>query len=281
MYNPLACSTRSSIWVAGALLALAVVPTRAQAQTSSACYVPGTGVVYRIKETGLPTTCRAPTHVEFSFSALADGSVTTVKLADGSVVTVKLADGAVTTAKLADASVTALKIAAGAVGSSQIAAGAVGSTQIAANAVGATQIANGSISTAKLAGFVEASQVALASISVPVTTPANLGSVTVVAPTSGKVLLTFSGFVVIFGDGTEVQLGIGATAGATDLALQTMGFIDGTGTLRREYPFNATAVVAVAAGTRTFFASAVRPSVFSANAANLGGMRIIALFIPD
>jgi hypothetical protein len=73
-------------------------------QTIDACYVPDVGAIYLIGLPGLPTECLSPTHEPISWTgggALADGSVTAVKLADGAVITVKLADGAVTTAKLA------------------------------------------------------------------------------------------------------------------------------------------------------------------------------------
>jgi len=121
---------------------MAVVAPGAEAQTSSACYVPGTGVVYRIKQPGLPQACRAQTHIEFAWDALADGGVTTIKLADGAVVTVKIADGAIT----------ATKIASAAVGSTQLADAAVTSAKLAAGAVGTTQIADASVTAAKLSG---------------------------------------------------------------------------------------------------------------------------------
>ena len=51
-------------------LASAAIPQGLQAQATilTACYVPDVGVVYRIKETGLPDACRQDTHVEFSWN---------------------------------------------------------------------------------------------------------------------------------------------------------------------------------------------------------------------
>ena len=49
-------------------------PATAQGTTPQvffACYVPGAGIVYRIKEAGLPQRCHAPSHVEFSWPAIA------------------------------------------------------------------------------------------------------------------------------------------------------------------------------------------------------------------
>lgn len=66
----------------GALAALSVLAVTggapsAQAQSAGAgvyyaCYVPGAGLVYRIKEAGLPSTCRGKNHVEFSWTAGAE-----------------------------------------------------------------------------------------------------------------------------------------------------------------------------------------------------------------
>lgn len=51
------------------LAALALLPAGAQAQTTiTACYVPKSGTVYRIKVEGTPTKC-AQNHVEFSWDA--------------------------------------------------------------------------------------------------------------------------------------------------------------------------------------------------------------------
>lgn len=63
------------------LVVLTAAPAGAQV-AMRACYVPDLGLVYRIGETGLPTACQDPTHVEFSWNeqgpegpAGADGAV--------------------------------------------------------------------------------------------------------------------------------------------------------------------------------------------------------------
>ena len=57
--------------VVGGLAALAFllfVPDTAQAQVLFACYVPSSGVVYRIKESGLKDECTGKKHVEFNWN---------------------------------------------------------------------------------------------------------------------------------------------------------------------------------------------------------------------
>ncbi len=50
-----------------ALALLVFAPEAAQAQEIFACYVPSSGVVYRIKEPGLKDECTGKKHVEFSW----------------------------------------------------------------------------------------------------------------------------------------------------------------------------------------------------------------------
>jgi hypothetical protein len=65
----------SGIAAAAVLLAQAMAPTSAHAQTAPpapavihACYVPLTGTLYRIDETGLRQGCTSTSHVEFSWT---------------------------------------------------------------------------------------------------------------------------------------------------------------------------------------------------------------------
>lgn len=52
-------------------IALGLAPSFAAAQTPTlrACYVPGSGTVYRIGAEGTPAACHSPKHVEFSWAA--------------------------------------------------------------------------------------------------------------------------------------------------------------------------------------------------------------------
>jgi hypothetical protein len=67
-----------------AVLTIAAAPRSAAAQQVNACYVPSVGAVYLIGLPGLLTAC-LPSHLPVTLGggALADGSVTAVKLADG------------------------------------------------------------------------------------------------------------------------------------------------------------------------------------------------------
>src|SRR3954464_7059791 len=68
-------------FLAGCLCFLAI-PAVASAQATTAttvvpdtvhaCYIPTTGTIYRIKATGLPTTCAASRHIEFWWIAGSD-----------------------------------------------------------------------------------------------------------------------------------------------------------------------------------------------------------------
>lgn len=66
--RPLLAAIALALGLPAALLALSF----AADDELHACYVPGSGTVYRIKEPGLPDACRSAQHVEFTFSAEGD-----------------------------------------------------------------------------------------------------------------------------------------------------------------------------------------------------------------
>lgn len=66
--------SRMNVAAVAAALVLVLMPTMAQAQTLTACYVPKSGSVYRIKAQGTPTACK-PSHVEFSWEGTAPGYI--------------------------------------------------------------------------------------------------------------------------------------------------------------------------------------------------------------
>ena len=70
----------SRIHLAALVAAVTLVPAAAQAQsTITACYVPKTGSVYRVKAEGAPDACKS-NHVEFSWKVpdVTYGAITTV-----------------------------------------------------------------------------------------------------------------------------------------------------------------------------------------------------------
>lgn len=101
-FSTLPCCSARRIGVLFSALALATAPNRAAAQQVNACYVPSVGAVYLIGLPGSPPTCLAPGHMPVMLrdSALADGSVITIKLASGAVTIAKLSFDPATQAEL-------------------------------------------------------------------------------------------------------------------------------------------------------------------------------------
>ncbi len=267
------------------LLATFGLASAAAAQeTFHACYVPEVGAVYMIKLQGLPQACLGSSHVEFSWtsaSAPTDSSITTIMLADGSVTEAKLAAGAVSQTKIANGAVTEASLADGAVAQAKIADGAVAGTKLADGAVGTAAILDGTVTRAKMAAVSRVVQFQIGSVSNLATTATNIGSVNLNTSEPGVVILLLTGTAVTFGGRTVAIVGLGSTAQATDFAVQNMGVLDGTDTVRREFPFAPTAATAIPAGTHTFYATAYKPSVFSAQTVNLTDVRLTAIFIPN
>lgn len=110
------------------------------------------------------------------------------------------------------------------------------------------------------------------------TTARNLGSVTLSVPTNGYVILTVTATAVTFGDNTALHLGLGTTPGSFDLHETWVGVLDGAGTQRREFSATSLAVVYVTPGSHTFYATALKPSVFSAQTVNLAKIYMTAVF---
>lgn len=222
---------------------------------------------------------------------LADGAVAQAKIADGAVAEGKLADSAVSGTKIADLAVSQAKIADGAVSSLQVAdssiaavdlaPAAVTAAALADGAVGTAAILNGTVTRAKLASASRIIQFQIGSVSNLSTTATNIGTVNLTTNDAGVVILVLTGTAVTFGGRTVAIVGLGSTALATDFAVQNMGVLDGTDTIRREFPFAPTAATFVQAGTHTFYATAYKPSVFSAQTVNLMDVRLTAVFIPN
>lgn len=127
MNGSLTRSARKTRVLLASLIGMTIPAGITAQQTYEACYVPGVGAIYLIKQADLPAACLAEGHIAFRWTdgAAADGEITTAKLADGSVVTVKLADAAVTAVKLAAAAVGPAALADGAVSEAKLAFDAV------------------------------------------------------------------------------------------------------------------------------------------------------------
>lgn len=106
-----------------------------------------------------------------------------------------------------------------------------------------------------------------------------LGSVSVNCPTSGYVMLYLSGYAIVFGDHTIVEVGFG-TSTSSFMYHTRVGRHDGSGTHRYVRSFSPLYVTSVSAGNRTFYALAQKESVYSTNMVNLGNLFFAAVFIP-
>jgi hypothetical protein len=112
------------------------------------------------------------------------------------------------------------------------------------------------------------------------TTITSYGSLVITAPTAGYVLVQVSGYAVTFGQNTVVEVGIGDSTDAFDF-YTSVGVLDGSDTLRREFSLNVTGVYSVSAGAKTIYLLAQKPSVFSAQWVNLGNLFMSAIFFPN
>lgn len=111
------------------------------------------------------------------------------------------------------------------------------------------------------------------------TTLESLGSVTIMPPSDGFVVVTHKGEAVFFGDNTALQFGLGTSSAANDLYEGFVGRLDGSGTARYEHHYGSMAVVEANAGQDvTVFANAQKSSVFDANTINLTDSLLVATF---
>lgn len=242
---------------------------------------------------------------------IANNAVTSTKIADNAVTSAKIANNAITSAKIADNAVTSAKIIDNAITSAKIVDNAVTSAKITNNAITSAKIANNSITTGKIAsnavtsaniadGTIVNSDIAAnaaiiaakiagdagiqyrnigSSTNIP-TTVRNLGSIEMAVPASGFVVLIAAATAVIFGDKTTVEFGIGTTNSLFNINSVRVGFLDGSGELRRQLSATSIGVVPVSAGTRTYYCNAVKPAVFSAKQVNMSDIFLLGIFIP-
>lgn len=286
---------------AAAILLAALGPAELEGQTTfTACRVPDVGAIYMIGVSGAPSACLDDTHIQFSWTEggatsdvscagcvdetdIADGAVSGIKIAASTITSGDIADGTIGSADIGDGTVSAADLAPDAVNGGTILDGAVTSADIADGTIASVDVQDNSLTHADLAPLAAGGMgsIDLGNALGIGTTATNLGSITITVPTSGEVYVALSGYAVVFGDNTVVQVGLGSAAGLLDLHEVQVGRLDGSGTNRFEYAFNPMTVVSVTGGSTTFYATAVKPSVFSTNSVNLVNLRLIVIWIPE
>jgi hypothetical protein len=105
-----------------------------------------------------------------------------------------------------------------------------------------------------------------------------LGSVILYAPTDGKVILTATAVVEIYGDDSLLYFGLGTTAGAFDLHSTIVGVIGGSGSTANVFSATSIAIIPVTTGKQTFYVSAVRSPLWDVNLINLDDIYLTAVF---
>jgi hypothetical protein len=105
----------------------------------------GSGTLARLSDIGAPGAGSVTT------AALADGSVTNIKLGASAVTTEKILDGTVTSLDIADAAITGTDIAANTIGSINIIDGSVTNIKLGASAVTTEKILDGTVTSLDIA----------------------------------------------------------------------------------------------------------------------------------
>lgn len=176
-------------------------------------------------------------------AAIQDNSITAADIASGGVASDEILDNSVTSTDIADNSITSSDIATGGVGSAEILDGTITNNDISATAaISASKLANG-------AGGDFVSGPGSTSLT---TTDTVITSVTLVAPSSGLVLLNASGYFYFTGG-----LGQGVCSISTSTTVDTAGsyvVANGDSTIGINFnPFGSTAGYTVsAAGSVTY-----------------------------
>jgi hypothetical protein len=107
-----------------------------------------------------------------------------------------------------------------------------------------------------------------------------LGNVTIIAPTSGYVLLNAKANFVTRGDATTCDLFL---SNVTDPSIYyidatTVGVYDGVGGQDRAFSAATIGLVPVTAGNHTFYALGIKSDFYSAAAVDVYSIRLLAVF---
>ena len=106
-----------------------------------------------------------------------------------------------------------------------------------------------------------------------------MASITMNIPEAGYVLLIHTGYVIFFNQGREIDAGIG-TSSTSMTNYVTLGYLDGSSTLRYKIPYTVTSFVSVTAGSHTFYALGGGNATFSAGSLNMIPESFTGIFFP-
>jgi hypothetical protein len=208
--------------LAAALTTSDASPVAAQT-TFWACRVPAVGVLYMIADAA--ANCLDGTHVKFSWTdggAPGANTVNSAAIIDATLATGDHGVGSVNSAAIVDATIATADIANAAVTTAKLAAPAAA---VQANSVGNTNI------TAVLA---------------------SMGSVTIVAPTAGRVLVYAVGNGYVSNTDTLVEFGIGTSATTMTGTPSYGGFLNSAASTSFYFPVAAMETYNVSAGSQTY-----------------------------
>ena len=208
--------------------------------------------------------------------------VVTLSIGTGAIVNAMVQDGTLTGAKLQDGTLTGAKLQDGAVVNSKIAPGAVTGVQIADNSVTNADISPAAaILSTKILGDAAIRSVVLPDNRSVSTSFVNLGQITINAPSSGYVLLIFSGSSAAWsGACMYTDLALGTSPLSSDLLYQEITKVFGSSGDWMSIPFACPAVVTVAAGSQTYYASKRVYSACTDTTQGVFNLRLTAVFIP-
>lgn len=237
-------------------------------------------------------------------SNVIQNSLTADDIAADAIGASELADNSVESTNVIDNSLTAADLAPNSVGSSEIASSAVGADEIAPNAVGASELAANSVNNGHIinstiidedispsAAIAASKLFGDAGIEYNLTAvlqtwysgevdTRSMGSITMSIPTSGYVLLMYTGSAIFGNEGRLMRVGIGLDATTMISNYLYLGSLSGSGTDTYYIPWNITEVVNVTAGTHTFYALTNSYTGYASGSVTMRKETLIGIFIP-
>jgi hypothetical protein len=234
---------------------------------------------------------------------LGAGSVGSSEVVDNSLTADDLAAGSVGTSEVSNNSLTASDLAPNSVGTSEVADNSLAAIDLATNSVEAAELAPNSVFNADIVnGTIINEDISPSAAIAPTkilgmpgvefntgtatwTYAAgefgyhNLASITMTFPTSGFVVLTYSGYVSINQEGRLLYPGIGTTATTHD-EWAVLGYVTGAAVINFFRSFSVTHVYSVTAGARTFYANVQGASSWDNGGATVYCKNFVGIFAP-